>query len=245
MAAFLRFLPSMDINSGFIPIAFIDGQLLIDAVSVGSDSDADLNTYGTVAATQFKTTAVQAANYTAGFFSGIALPVTTTDRVTGIYAIAIAKHASGTQEDVYGAEYQSYQGSNNPVTNLVGMSTYIDTNTFGDGSNGTVANGISLQVFASSCDGSNPITNLWGLYVGDQAGGATINRAIQTNQSTGYAYYGAGVAPSYFGGAVALIDGQTAPGTVAGQAQIYVDIADGDLKVKFGDGTTKVLAADT
>ncbi len=37
----------------------------------------------------------------------------------------------------------------------------------------------------------------------------------------------------------------TAPGTVAGMAQIYVDTADGDLKVKFGDGTVKTIVVDT
>jgi hypothetical protein len=42
-----------------------------------------------------------------------------------------------------------------------------------------------------------------------------------------------------------LADGVTAPATAVGYAQIYVDSADGDLKVKFGDGTTKVIAADT
>lgn len=40
-------------------------------------------------------------------------------------------------------------------------------------------------------------------------------------------------------------DGVTAPATVTGIAQMYVDSADGDLKVKFGDGVTKVIAADT
>lgn len=44
---------------------------------------------------------------------------------------------------------------------------------------------------------------------------------------------------------VALVDGITAPGTVSGRAQIYVDTADGDLKVKFGDGTVKTIATDT
>jgi hypothetical protein len=44
---------------------------------------------------------------------------------------------------------------------------------------------------------------------------------------------------------LAIVDGITAPGTVTGHAVIYVDTADGDLKVKFGDGVTKVLAADT
>jgi hypothetical protein len=44
---------------------------------------------------------------------------------------------------------------------------------------------------------------------------------------------------------IAITDGVTAPTTVAGRAFIYVDTADGDLKVKFGDGTVKVIAADT
>ena len=40
-------------------------------------------------------------------------------------------------------------------------------------------------------------------------------------------------------------DGVTAPGTLAGKARIYVDTADGDLKVKFGDGTVKTIVVDT
>lgn len=46
-------------------------------------------------------------------------------------------------------------------------------------------------------------------------------------------------------GALGIIDGITAPSTAAGFAQIYVDSADGDLKVKFGDGTVKTIATDT
>ena len=46
-------------------------------------------------------------------------------------------------------------------------------------------------------------------------------------------------------GALTIIDGMTAPGTHSGKASIYVDTADGDLKVKFGDGTVKTLATDT
>lgn len=46
-------------------------------------------------------------------------------------------------------------------------------------------------------------------------------------------------------GALNLADGMTAPGTVAGMAQLYVDTADGDLKVKFGDGTVKTIVVDT
>lgn len=46
-------------------------------------------------------------------------------------------------------------------------------------------------------------------------------------------------------GAVAIKDGITAPSTATGFAQLYVDTADGDLKVKFGDGTVKTIVVDT
>ena len=42
-----------------------------------------------------------------------------------------------------------------------------------------------------------------------------------------------------------LTDGVTAPTSTAGYALIYVDTADGDLKVRFGDGTTKTIVTDT
>lgn len=47
------------------------------------------------------------------------------------------------------------------------------------------------------------------------------------------------------GGALWIGDSIGAPTATSGFAAIYVDMADGDLKVKFADGTTKVLAADT
>lgn len=44
---------------------------------------------------------------------------------------------------------------------------------------------------------------------------------------------------------LSLTDGITAPAAVAGRARIYVDTADGDLKVIFGDGTVKTIVVDT
>lgn len=41
-----------------------------------------------------------------------------------------------------------------------------------------------------------------------------------------------------------LKDGATAPANVSGQAIVYVDTADGALKIKFGDGETRTLSAD-
>lgn len=44
---------------------------------------------------------------------------------------------------------------------------------------------------------------------------------------------------------LAIQDGITAPTVEAGWAQLYVDSADGDLKVMFGDGTVKTIVVDT
>ena len=47
------------------------------------------------------------------------------------------------------------------------------------------------------------------------------------------------------GNILSVTDGVTAPDTQTGRALIYVDTADGDLKVKFGDGHVTVIAADS
>lgn len=64
------------------------------------------------------------------------------------------------------------------------------------------------------------------LFVG-LAGGALADAVIQSE------------------GGIALKDGIAAPSTITGYAHIYVDTADGDLKVKFGDGTVKTISVDT
>ncbi len=46
-------------------------------------------------------------------------------------------------------------------------------------------------------------------------------------------------------GAICIVDGMTAPATHAGKASLYIDTADGDLKIKFGDGTVKTITVDT
>jgi hypothetical protein len=46
-------------------------------------------------------------------------------------------------------------------------------------------------------------------------------------------------------GGLAIQDGITAPAAITGMAVIYVDGTSGDLSVKFGDGTVKVIVADT
>lgn len=43
---------------------------------------------------------------------------------------------------------------------------------------------------------------------------------------------------------ISIPDGVSAPSTEVGKAKIYVDSVDGDLKVKFGDGTVKTIVTD-
>lgn len=49
---------------------------------------------------------------------------------------------------------------------------------------------------------------------------------------------------AYLNGVV-LVDGVTAPSTISGHAVMYVDSSDGDLKIKFGDGTVKTIVVDS
>lgn len=85
--------------------------------------------------------------------------------------------------------------------------------------------------------------------------GNTLYRASSTNsQGNGLRAFSAveagtekayiGIAGLISGQTLEVTDGVTAPSTVAGKAQIYVDTADGDLKIKFGDGTVKTIVTD-
>jgi hypothetical protein len=48
------------------------------------------------------------------------------------------------------------------------------------------------------------------------------------------------------GGVMWIQDGITAPGaSVTGMAGLYIDAADGDLKIRFADGTVKTIVTDT
>ncbi len=69
------------------------------------------------------------------------------------------------------------------------------------------------------------------------AGGTIVFEANNT--------LGVGLAYARVYGSFLIPDGLTAPATHASCAQLYVDLADGDLKVKFADGTVKTLATDT
>ena len=102
--------------------------------------------------------------------------------------------------------------------------------------------------------GSNPNTEnntqayIDGVY--QQKNGYTVSGAVLTfsaappNLSTVEVMVTTAMA-STDASSVIITDGITAPTVLLGFAQIYVDTADGDLKIKFGDGTVKTISTDT
>lgn len=98
---------------------------------------------------------------------------------------------------------------------------------------------------------ANGSTGTPAMVIRDDASGSGTPYTLQleTERDTGSFWRGqrggATYMEAYSTGAFAIKDGITAPSTVSGMAVIYVDTADGDLKVKFGDGTVKTIVVDT
>ena len=140
--------------------------------------------------------------------------------VSGGVGVAGAIYAGGVLSTVSGA------GFNTPDWRFYqsGTSGYIR-----DLVNGQMAlqfvsgNASTIQVYATGTQDSTTTTS-----------GSLVS-------SGGLGVAGAVNAGTFYG----LVDGVAAPATAGGYARIYVDSADGDLKVKFGDGTVKTIATDT
>lgn len=115
--------------------------------------------------------------------------------------------------------------------------------------------GIALKTGDTNVDARD-----YGFFIGDvsrgdltlrrsatQGGNPIAGGVVMRFNPAGQVSFGSAVpvATVTVNGALAIADGISAPATQSGWAQIYVDTADGDLKVKFGDGTVKTIVTDT
>lgn len=146
-------------------------------------------------------------------------------------------------------EFQYIAGSGNPYTGTVGTGTTILCATSG----GATVKAPILGHGAAIGGGNNTdpgipwmrnsttslVINPSGsgvLYLGFDAGTGGISLGDGAGGVTGK------WRPA---GSIAIKDGISAPDTEAGFASIYVDTSDGDLKIKYGDGTVKTIVVDT
>lgn len=107
----------------------------------------------------------------------------------------------------------------------------------------TTAIGLSVKHFGNAGSGTTATYKALLLSTPSLTGGAiTTEYAIHQESPTGINLL-AGL--TRLEQALELKDGVAAPAALSGYARIYVDTADGDLKVKFADGVTKTLATDT
>lgn len=151
--------------------------------------------------------------------------------------------------------YRTYLWATGNSSSYASSEMYIQANVYGD----DISDQDARIVLKSTYGGTGPSISIYGvlravhgLYVGTSSTPSTTTGEIYASKSIGVGVsYTPGDgnidAVGYVRGQKGLVigDGVTAPTAASGVAFIYVDNADGDLKVRFGDGTTKVLAADT
>lgn len=98
------------------------------------------------------------------------------------------------------------------------------------GKSNDASNYSALQVYQTG--GASAAVRLWSFQ--------TIEAGVANAGTIEFQPSGGLVTAPFFG----LTDGVSAPSTASGKALLYVDTADGDLKVKFGDGTVKTIVTD-
>lgn len=101
-----------------------------------------------------------------------------------------------------GRLYKSFDNTT-PLTGTIGNNVNINgTITFSPTSGTATYTGLSLTDTINQTGGANGITR--GLYINPTLTAAADFRAIETSNNTGWSYYGAGSANSYFGGNLAV-----------------------------------------
>jgi hypothetical protein len=137
-------------------------------------------------------------------------------------------------------------GATRPRNVYVAASVVAGANIFAGGTNAVIIS--SRMRMSSPANGNllllNDASDNFGLLMlgGTDANFPALKRngtALETKLANDTAY--APHAMQYLD----VTDGVTAPASATGRARIYVDTADGDLKVIFADGTVKTIVTDT
>jgi hypothetical protein len=147
--------------------------------------------------------------------------------------LQIDQHGSGS-----GIYIDQASGSNLAIeinTSKFGIKTLLTANGgYGlwiadDGTHTTGSTGLARISHLTTAD-TNPTLN-----IDNRSSGKSIY--VQNNGTELFSVDSVGV--------LAIKDGLTAPSATSGLAKLYVDTADGDLKVIFGDGVIKTIVVDT
>jgi hypothetical protein len=158
-------------------------------------------------------------DYGVTLFSSDSIGIPQNVNLVGINAIGINSYAVrvyyGIAVKVFGGILSSYGGGNSVYVNATAGAVQIFGQSFTTNGSSTTT-GFSVDLSGNLI----PLKSTQNL-------GSTVNPVASTISTL-----------------LAISDGVSAPSTVANYALIYVDTADGDLKIKFGDGTVKTIVTD-
>lgn len=152
-------------------------------------------------------------------------------------AKAIASNASQT-DTVLGVAAETTTGGNKAFLCTFGLVRNIDTDHLTEGAQVYLSAATAGELTATKPSLPNHVARI-GYCIRKSATVGAIFVDIQEDHSEGQ------FLTLKVDGAVEIKDGMTAPTATAGYAKIYVDSADGDLKVIFADGTVKTIVTDT
>lgn len=152
-------------------------------------------------------------------------------------AKAIASNASQT-DTVLGVAAETTTGGNKAFLCTFGLVRNIDTNHLTEGAQVYLSAATAGELTATRPSLPNHVARI-GYCIRKSATVGAIFVDIQEDHSEGQ------FLSMRIDGAVEIKDGMTAPTATTGYAKIYVDSADGDLKVIFADGTVKTIVTDT
>lgn len=233
----------VDSSNGRIQLA--DHTANTGGIGFGADVDLYRSAANTLRTNDsFQAEAVSGTNGASGILGVLNTSGAGVTNSFGVDARILVNNSSGTTTSAIGLRSLARVSNASTVSGLYSMYAQVD-----NPGGGTIAEAYGLYVgpitvgttkYSIWTEGSSPSRFGGKVTFSDVTASTTIaTGAAQIDGGLGVA--GAVNVGTYYG----LVDGVTAPATTAGYAKIYVDTADGDLKIKFGDGTIKTIVTDT